>query len=78
MLLPEDLLKSETDTKNTTRNRVTENKGCSNPTIKGNINSKGEKIYHISSGQYYKITKAEEMFCTEKEAQDAGFRKSER
>lgn len=56
----------------------TKSNGCNEPRIKGNINSKGEKIYHIPSGQYYKITKAEEMFCTEKDAQQAGFRKSER
>src|SRR6476646_7761616 len=41
---------SETPKQQTT---ITKNKGCTNPTIKGNINSKGEKIYHISSGQYY-------------------------
>lgn len=56
----------------------TNSNGCKEPMIKGNINSKGEKIYHIPSGQYYKITKAEEMFCTEEAAQQAGFRKSER
>ncbi|MFJ7929243.1 thermonuclease family protein [Peribacillus sp. NPDC096448] len=50
---------------------------CNNPQIKGNINSKGNKIYHIPSGQYYEITKPEEMFCTEQDAQDAGFRKSQ-
>ncbi|WP_285766421.1 thermonuclease family protein [Peribacillus sp. SI8-4] len=51
---------------------------CTKPEIKGNINSKGDKLYHIPSGQFYDITKAEEMFCTEQEAQDAGFRKSQR
>jgi micrococcal nuclease len=60
------------------RESVTINQGCAKPTIKGNINSNGEKIYHISSGQYFQITKAEKMFCTEKDAQAAGFRKSER
>ncbi|MCU9612305.1 thermonuclease family protein [Caldibacillus lycopersici] len=49
---------------------------CKNPTIKGNINSKEEKIYHIPSGQYYDVTKPEEVFCTEKEAINAGYRKS--
>ncbi|WP_050614168.1 thermonuclease family protein [Bacillus testis] len=47
---------------------------CSNPTIKGNINRKGEKIYHLPGGQSYGQTKAEEMFCTENEAKAAGFR----
>ena len=70
---------SETETENTDQKKtVTDSNACSKPTIKGNINSEGEKIYHIPSGQYYTITKAEVMFCTEKEAQDAGFRKSER
>ncbi len=46
-------------------------------TIKGNVNSSGEKIYHVESGRYYKITKPEEWFCTEQEAIDAGFRKSQ-
>lgn len=50
---------------------------CQNP-IKGNINSKGEKIYHVPGGQYYDITKAEELFCTEQEAVNAGYRKSQR
>ncbi len=69
---------TETKTKPKPQTPVTENKACTEPTIKGNINSNGEKIYHIPSGQYYQITKAEEMFCTEKDAQKAGFRKSER
>lgn len=51
---------------------------CSNPTIKGNINSKKEKIYHVPGGQFYDQTKAEQMFCTEEEAIEAGFRKSQR
>lgn len=46
--------------------------------IKGNINSKGEKIYHVPRGQYYDVTKAEEWFKTEEEAQAAGYRKSKR
>lgn len=52
--------------------------GCAQPTIKGNINSKGEKIYHVPGGQYYDKTIAEEWFCTEAEAQAAGYRKSKR
>lgn len=51
-------------------------KNCSNPTIKGNINSKGEKIYHVPGGQFYTRTNAEEMFCTEEQARAAGYRKS--
>ena len=49
--------------------------------IKGNISSKGEKIYHVPGGRWYgrtKIdtTKGERMFCTEQEAVSAGWRKS--
>lgn len=46
--------------------------------IKGNINSKGEKIYHLPDGAYYDHVKAEVLFKTEKEAQAAGFRKSKK
>ncbi|MCA1031838.1 thermonuclease family protein [Bacillus timonensis] len=46
--------------------------------IKGNINSKGEKIYHVPSGLYYERTKEEECFQTEADAIEAGYRKSKR
>jgi hypothetical protein len=60
--------------------------GCSSETgadedcdIKGNLTTyNGEKIYHVPGGQFYEVTKAEEWFCTESEAREAGFRKSER
>jgi endonuclease YncB( thermonuclease family) len=48
--------------------------GC---TIKGNISSSGEDIYHVPGGQYYdrtkiNTTKGERWFCTEAEAVAAG------
>lgn len=46
--------------------------------IKGNINSSGEKIYHVPGGQFYDKTDAEQWFSTEQEAQAAGYRKSKR
>lgn len=46
--------------------------------IKGNISSRGDKIYHMPGQQYYDVTKPEEMFCSEEEAQNAGYRKSKR
>lgn len=46
--------------------------------IKGNINSKGQKIYHLPEGAYYEGTDPEVWFKTEREAQQAGFRKSKR
>ncbi len=50
--------------------------GCK---IKGNINSKGEKIYHVPGGRYYDSTQidlpqGERWFCTERQAKDAGWR----
>ncbi|WP_230499341.1 thermonuclease family protein [Sutcliffiella rhizosphaerae] len=53
-------------------------KNSQNCTIKGNINSKGEKIYHIKSGAFYDRTIPEECFDTEDEAVAAGYRKSKR
>lgn len=45
--------------------------GC---TIKGNINSNGEKIFHTETSSSYKVTKPEEMFCTKEDAIEAGYR----
>ena len=47
--------------------------------IKGNINSKGDKIYHAPWSRHYKRTKineskGERWFCTESEALAAGWR----
>ena len=49
--------------------------------IKGNVNYRGEKIYHVPGQQYYDETvitpsKGERYFCTEEEAVAAGWRKS--
>lgn len=54
---------------------------CTNPQIKGNISQSGEKIYHKPGDMYYSQTEinesaGERMFCTEKDAQDAGWRHS--
>jgi hypothetical protein len=51
--------------------------------IKGNISSSGEKIYHVPGGANYNQVKIDEaageaFFCTEEEAQAAGFRKARR
>lgn len=51
-------------------------KNNENCNIKGNINSDGDKIYHPPSSPWYDQTKAEVMFCTEKEAVEEGFRKA--
>ena len=49
--------------------------------IKGNINRKGERIYHLPGRPYYDETrirplKGERWFCTEAEARAAGWRAS--
>ncbi|MFP3387780.1 thermonuclease family protein [Brevibacillus sp. SIMBA_040] len=46
--------------------------------IKGNINSKGDKIYHVPGSVSYEQTNAEMWFATEEEAQAAGFRAPKR
>jgi ABC-type sulfate transport system permease component len=54
--------------------------GCS---IKGNINKKGQRIYHLPGQENYAdivITaeKGERYFCSEEEAVNAGWRKAKR
>lgn len=49
--------------------------------IKGNISSKGERIYHVPGGKWYDATKiseskGERWFCSEAEARAAGWRPS--
>jgi len=60
--------------------------GCATPpdpscVIKGNVNSSGEKIYHMPSGAFYDRTdikpdEGDRWFCTTTEAEEAGFRLS--
>ena len=47
--------------------------GCD---IKGNHSRRGEWIYHLPGMPYYAQTRAEEMFCSEAEAQAAGYRRA--
>jgi micrococcal nuclease len=54
----------------------------SNCNIKGNVSyNTGEKIYHLPEDQFYDVTKIDESygekwFCSEEEAEEAGFRRS--
>ncbi|MDZ5711839.1 thermonuclease family protein [Jeotgalibacillus haloalkalitolerans] len=50
---------------------VSQDAGCD---IKGNINSRGDKIYHTVDSPYYDKTIPEEWFCSVEAAEDAGFR----
>jgi endonuclease YncB( thermonuclease family) len=47
-----------------------------NCNIKGNRNRKGQWIYHLPDMPYYDQTRPEEIFCTEAEAQAAGYRRA--
>lgn len=70
--------KTTTDITNPPAPQTTEKTGC---LIKGNISSNEEKIYHLPGCQSYNKTqidesKGERWFCTETEAQNAGWRKA--
>lgn len=55
------------------RPQIIASTGC---TIKGNINRRGQRIYHLPGTKWYEPTRAEAMFCSEAEAQRAGFRRA--
>lgn len=49
--------------------------------IKGNVSTRGERIYHVPGQKYYDKTRisashGERWFCSEEEAQAAGWRRS--
>ena len=44
--------------------------------IKGNRSRRGEWIYHLPGRPYYEQTRPEQVFCTESEAQAAGYCRS--
>lgn len=53
-------------------------KDCS---IKGNVSTRGERIYHVPGQKYYDDTRisashGERWFCSEEEARAAGWRRS--
>jgi hypothetical protein len=52
--------------------------GC---VIKGNVNTRGERIYHVPGQRYYDETRispshGERWFCSEQEARAAGWRRA--
>lgn len=55
-----------------------ESKACN---IKGNVNTRGERIYHVPGQKYYEETRisashCDRWFCSEEEARAAGWRRS--
>ncbi|MGG0657084.1 thermonuclease family protein [Rummeliibacillus pycnus] len=67
---------NESSTSNQLQNSSTNDKAGVTCEIKGNINSKGKKLYHLPGMNNYDAVKAERMFCTEEEAKKAGFTKA--
>jgi endonuclease YncB( thermonuclease family) len=55
------------------RARPADTQGC---VIKGNHSRRGDWIYHLPGMPYYAQTRAEAMFCSEAEAQAAGYRRA--
>lgn len=55
------------------RASASHSQGC---TIKGNHSRRGDWIYHLPGMPYYNQTRAEAMFCSEAEAQAAGYRRA--
>jgi endonuclease YncB( thermonuclease family) len=51
-------------------------RASANCNIKGNRNRKGQWIYHVPGMPYYDQTRPEEIFCSEAEAQAAGYRRA--
>jgi len=69
---------SSTNSTSTQTNNTSPNSSC---TIKGNINSSGEKIFHVvGCGSYDKTSidesNGEKWFCSEQEALNSGWRKA--
>ena len=69
------------DTTKTSTTNSTQTNNADSCTIKGNIGSSKEKIFHVvGCGSYNKTvideSKGEKWFCSEKEAIDAGWRKA--
>lgn len=75
-------LASETANENAAvQERATAGGRSGNCAIKGNISSKGERIYHVPGGRSYAATRidagrGERWFCSEAEAQAAGWRRA--
>jgi endonuclease YncB( thermonuclease family) len=51
-------------------------RGATGCVIKGNHSRRGEWIYHLPGMPYYDQTRAEDIFCSEAEAQAAGYRRA--
>lgn len=56
--------------------RSTNGAGRSGCVIKGIRNRRGQWIYHLPGMPYYDQTRPEQLFCTEAEAQAAGYRRA--
>ena len=69
--------RSETGTVAGTERSSEEECPLSKP-MKGNINRRGEKIYHVPAGAFYARTRPEDCFADTEAAERAGYRASQR
>ncbi len=66
---------TQTQSKTTSSTNNSSTKSDEACTIKGNINAKGNKNYFLPGTNNYDNVQEEKMFCSEEEAQKAGFKK---
>jgi endonuclease YncB( thermonuclease family) len=72
--LPAEVKSKGSGQRTSTRTQSAAAQGSCN--IKGNRNRKGQWIYHLPWMPYYDETRAEEVFCSEAQAQAAGYRRA--
>ena len=82
-LLKQKVTKSSKIQTNLQSVRSQDKSNLKNCIIKGNVNRKGDHIYHLPNGQFYKRIKikrreGDRCFETEEQAKKAGFRRSKR
>jgi len=75
---PKESSEKKSNTSGESKKSATSTEAPEGKLIKGNINSKGEKIYHVPGSANYDRTNPEEWFSTEEEAQAAGYRAPKR
>lgn len=73
--LPDASTPSNSST-STTTNASSNDSSNSTCEIKGNINAKGNKTYFLPGTNNYDNVKEEQLFCSEEDAQKAGFKKA--
>lgn len=70
---PQSMVSRQSKSRTSYRDPTYASAGCN---IKGNHSRRGEWIYHLPGMPYYNETRPEAMFCSEAEAQAAGYRRA--